>query len=114
MPILVGGHAKPALRRAARLGDGWITAGSDFDALVGLLEQLRGYLADYGRQGDPFEIRVMAPPEAYLVDGARRLRDLGATHVIYSPRNPYLEGDKPLDEKQDFIKRLTDEVLTKL
>jgi alkanesulfonate monooxygenase SsuD/methylene tetrahydromethanopterin reductase-like flavin-dependent oxidoreductase (luciferase family) len=28
VPLLVGGHAKPALRRAARLGDGWVSAGS--------------------------------------------------------------------------------------
>ena len=29
IPILIGGHAEPALRRAARLGDGWMHAGSD-------------------------------------------------------------------------------------
>ena len=27
VPILIGGHSKPALRRAARVGDGWISAG---------------------------------------------------------------------------------------
>ena len=32
IPILIGGHADVALRRAARLGDGWMHAGGDADA----------------------------------------------------------------------------------
>jgi alkanesulfonate monooxygenase SsuD/methylene tetrahydromethanopterin reductase-like flavin-dependent oxidoreductase (luciferase family) len=27
VPILIGGHSKLALKRAARVGDGWISAG---------------------------------------------------------------------------------------
>src|SRR5690606_15362152 len=35
VPILIGGHAEAALRRAARIGDGWMHAGSgDLDALL--------------------------------------------------------------------------------
>ena len=29
VPILIGGHSKLALKRAARVGDGWISAGLD-------------------------------------------------------------------------------------
>jgi probable F420-dependent oxidoreductase len=114
VPILIGGHAPPALRRAARLGDGWISAGSDFAALEEMLRTLRRLLAERGRDAARFEIHAMAPPEAYALAGARRLRDRGVTHAIYSPRNPYLDGDKPLAFKQDFVKRLGDEVLTRL
>ena len=34
IPIIVGGHAEPALRRAAR-NDGWIHGGGDLEALPG-------------------------------------------------------------------------------
>ena len=39
LPILVGGHATPALRRAAR-SDGWLHGGGDPADLPGLLERL--------------------------------------------------------------------------
>ena len=59
VPILIGGHSKPALTRAARLGDGWIAANTDFETLKSLLRQLdelrRAHGTD-GRQGlrDPW------------------------------------------------------------
>ena len=39
MPILLGGHADAALRRAARLCDGWMHGGGkdDLDALLAKL-----------------------------------------------------------------------------
>jgi probable F420-dependent oxidoreductase len=114
VPILVGGHSRPALRRAARLGDGWISAGSDLPALGALIGELRGYLREFGRDPERFEIHVMAPPECYELDGARRLRDLGVDSAIYAFRNPYVEPDIPLRRKREFIARLTDEVMAKL
>src|ERR671916_82779 len=40
IPILVGGHADRALRRAATLGDGWVHGGGDPAELPGLLDRL--------------------------------------------------------------------------
>ncbi|RMD82522.1 MAG: TIGR03619 family F420-dependent LLM class oxidoreductase, partial [Candidatus Dadabacteria bacterium] len=44
VPIIVGGHSKAALRRAARLGDGWCSANCTEADLKGLLDQLRELL----------------------------------------------------------------------
>ncbi|MFM9968176.1 MAG: LLM class flavin-dependent oxidoreductase [Burkholderiales bacterium] len=55
MPLIFGGHSEPALRRAVRMGDGWMAAGSTSTAesLVSL-KQIRGYLADAGREQSDF------------------------------------------------------------
>src|SRR5262249_51878785 len=40
LPILIGGHSEVALARAARLGDGWTSAGSSWEALQRMLKRL--------------------------------------------------------------------------
>jgi alkanesulfonate monooxygenase SsuD/methylene tetrahydromethanopterin reductase-like flavin-dependent oxidoreductase (luciferase family) len=42
IPVLIGGHSDAALRRAARLGDGWMHGGGDPADLPGLLARLAG------------------------------------------------------------------------
>src|SRR3546814_7185559 len=49
-PMWVGGVSEPALRRAARLGDGWISANMQpLDEIVALSDKYRGFCADEGR-----------------------------------------------------------------
>lgn len=113
IPILIGGHSEAALRRAARLGDGWMHAGSgDLDQLLRRLGELR---REYGRDKAPFEIHVISF-DAYTVDGIRRLEDCGVTDVIVGFRNVY---DKDTDtvtltEKIDALRRYADDVIAKV
>ena len=86
IPILIGGHAEPALRRAARLGDGWMHAGGDAADAGALLARLRELRREYGREREPFEIHVISL-DAYTRDGVRRLEDQGVTDVIVGFRN---------------------------
>jgi probable F420-dependent oxidoreductase len=53
IPIWFGGFQEPALRRAARLGDGFIFSGKR-PLLIEGAERLRGYLAEAGRESEPF------------------------------------------------------------
>jgi probable F420-dependent oxidoreductase len=113
VPILIGGHAKAAFRRAARLGDGWIHAGGDFATYTQLLGLMDEQLAAHDRSREGFEIHAMCP-ELFSLDGMRRLRDTGATHAIFVTRDPYTQPDQPLEVKQDFIKRMADEIVSQL
>src|SRR6185503_18050042 len=50
IPIWFGGSVEPALKRAAKLADGWMPAGrKPDDAMKKLVEQLEGFLHAAGR-----------------------------------------------------------------
>lgn len=80
-PILVGGESRRALRRAARLGDGWMSMPhSSLDSVRRQLDVLRAERTDAGRADEPFEITVCvldppAPEEisAWEAAGVHRL-----------------------------------------
>ena len=113
IPILVGGHAVPALRRAARLGDGWMHAGGDRGALVAAIARLRELRREYGREREPFEIHAIAL-DAYSVDGVRRLEDLGVTDAIVGFRNSYERDTQTLQQKLDALRGYADRVIAKV
>jgi probable F420-dependent oxidoreductase len=51
IPIIFGGHSAPALRRAVRMGDGWMAAGStSMEESLSQLAEIRGYLREAGRE----------------------------------------------------------------
>ena len=113
IPILIGGHSEPALRRAARLGDGWMHAGGDAEALSGFLARLAELRREYGRERDPFEIHVISM-DAYSVDGVRRLEDAGVTDLIVGFRNAYEKDTMPLEDKTTALRRYADSVIARL
>jgi probable F420-dependent oxidoreductase len=113
IPILIGGHAEPALRRAARIGDGWMHAGGDAAALHGYLKRLSELRREYGREREPFEVHVIAL-DAFTLDGVRRLRDLGVTDAIVGFRNAYEKDTMSLAQKTDALRRFADAVIAKV
>jgi probable F420-dependent oxidoreductase len=120
IPVLIGGHSDAALRRAARLGDGWMHGGGDpadlprlLDRLAELRRQDAGSGGDHSPRG--FEIHVISA-DAYTVDGVRRLAEQGVTDVIIGFRWPYATGPdtQPLGEKLDNLRRYADDVIAKM
>jgi probable F420-dependent oxidoreductase len=115
LPILVGGHAEPALRRAARLGDGWMHAGGDAAGLDACLARLWELRAEYGREGEPFEVHVISL-DGFSLDGVRRLEDKGVTDVVIGFRNSYTpEPDtQTLEDKLEPMRRFAEAVIQKV
>lgn len=114
VPILIGGHAKAALRRAARVADGFIHAGGTFESLAASVAEIEQYRKEYGREKVPFEYQSMSA-EAFSVDGVKKLEDLGIGEAIVAFRNPY-EGKadtQTLEEKIGMIRWFADNVIQK-
>src|SRR5262245_53267812 len=88
IPILLGGHADAMLRRAARLGDGWMHGGGDPANLPGLLARLAELRRAEGTADRPFQVHVIST-DAYSPEGVRRLEEQGVTDVIVGFRWPY-------------------------
>jgi alkanesulfonate monooxygenase SsuD/methylene tetrahydromethanopterin reductase-like flavin-dependent oxidoreductase (luciferase family) len=131
-PMWIGGESEPALRRVARLGDGWYPLGTNpqhpLDTLPRLragIEKMRQRVRDAGR--DPKRIAIAyrvarfgsnAPPktdqgERRLFSGApsdlagdlRAFRELGVTAVDFS------FVAKTVDETLAGMKRFREEVV---
>lgn len=113
LPILIGGHAEPALRRAAQLGDGWMHAGSDQATLDQLLARLGELRKEAGRERDPFEVHVISM-DAYTPDGVRRLEDMGVTDAIVGFRNAYEADTMPLEKKVAALEGFANAVIAKV
>jgi alkanesulfonate monooxygenase SsuD/methylene tetrahydromethanopterin reductase-like flavin-dependent oxidoreductase (luciferase family) len=91
VPILYGSHSDAGLKRAARLCDGWISAGGQMNELSDMIGKLKDYRKQYGREGAPFDIQIIGP-EVYNSDSIKRLEDMGANECLVGFRNAYAGG----------------------
>ena len=115
IPLLVGGHADAALRRAVRKGDGWMHAGGDGEELDRLLTRLAEIRKEEGDTRDDFEVHVISY-DAYTVDGVKRLEDKGVTDCIVGFRVPYIMGPdtEPIEKKIDALNGYADSIISKV
>ena len=113
-PIYVGGVSDAALRRAARLGDGWMGSGNTPEEVPGVLARLRALRRECGREHDPFT--PIVPLKARLdLDLLRRLeQEHGLTQTVSYPFQYALGPTSTLAAKRDFLRRTADELVSKL
>jgi probable F420-dependent oxidoreductase len=108
-PIEIGGVTPPALRRAGRLGDGWIEIGArdlvDLEEKVAVVEKHRH---DAGRDHMPFEVTTTGGL-ARDRESVRRCRDIGVTRIIATP--PPAGGRAGVEPVVDWTKRFADELI---
>jgi probable F420-dependent oxidoreductase len=109
LPILIGGHSKPALRRAARLGDGWMSAGGTVEENRAMIEMIQAFRREFGTSDRPFEIHA-GVMDWKDIDSMRRMIDIGATHIFTAPWDVY-SPPPTLEGKRDALRRFGDTVI---
>jgi probable F420-dependent oxidoreductase len=122
IPIYVGGTTKPALRRAARYGDGWLGIMHVTEEIEGLVAELNALRREFGREKEPFDIMLHCP-DAQTVDEIRRLEELGVTDLQVTPWTlPGIQAElgvsamreqPPLAVKLEAIKRYAEDIIAK-
>jgi len=84
VPILIGGHTEAALRRAARIGDGWMGVYYGLDELKAMAARLAGYRAEYGTTDRPFDVQAAIVDRLPTPDVCAELEEAGVTTLITS------------------------------
>ncbi len=113
IPIWIGGISDPAMRRAARLGDGWVTDLQTSEDIIRSIARIQGWRREYGREDLSFDV-MATPSDAWTVDGYKRLADAGVTHILTMPW-PFYHGETDeLDKKIDGVKRYADDIVAKM
>jgi probable F420-dependent oxidoreductase len=83
VPIYVGGTSELALRRAARLGDGWIGMYHPIEELAEINAFITAEREAVGRGDEPFDL-VASPPVIPDPDTVAALEDAGVTTILTS------------------------------
>ncbi|WP_372747567.1 LLM class F420-dependent oxidoreductase [Litorivivens sp.] len=113
IPIWVGGISDAAMKRAARLGDGWVTDLQTSDEIIECINKVNGYRKEYGRDHLPFSV-MATPSDAFTVDGYKKLEDNGVTHILTMPW-PFYHGETDdIDKKIDGVKRYAEDIIEKM
>ncbi len=100
IPIWMGGFSDPAFRRAARLGDGFMFAGT-VDVAVGGLGRIRRFAEEHGRDLDGFGLDLgilRATTVDATVAAIEEWRTAGGTHAtVVTMRKQFQSVDAHID-----------------
>lgn len=111
MPIYVGGHTEPALKRAARVGDGWASAMMKLSEIRETVDRLGELRAGYDRADEPFEIQAVCV-DRFGLAGYQEQAEAGVTDAITVPWMFDGHGfDAPIEAKTESIRKFATEVV---
>jgi probable F420-dependent oxidoreductase len=94
IPIHIGGHTTPSIRRAARRGDGWQPLGLWGEELEDALARLRGETEAIGRDPDALELTISALSSSATPETVDKLTAIGVHRLVVTCSEADLEAAK--------------------
>lgn len=113
VPIYLGGSSAPALRRTARMADGWIGNGNRVAEVPPLLARLAELRREYGRDQLPFET-VIGLTEAADVETYKRLQDCGMTAGVSAPFAFTVGWNSSIEQKRAAMEQFAEQYIQPL
>jgi probable F420-dependent oxidoreductase len=106
IPIIVGGYAEAAMRRAVRFGAGWYGFNRDIEGTKQMLAMLDAAFAKAGRKRNKaFEI-IITPPMSMAVDAMPAYAEIGVDRLLVNLGSQKPERvDQRLAEIGQLVKR---------
>jgi probable F420-dependent oxidoreductase len=103
IPIVVGGLSRPAIRRAARLGDGWFGPACPLEQAVAARDAILAERRTLGLDGRPFAVsaRIELPVER---DRVLRFFEAGFDHLVITGAKLAVRSE-PLSARLDALAR---------
>lgn len=90
IPIIVGGYADAAFRRAVQFGAGWYGFNLDVERAKGMLAKLDAAFAKAGKKRTADYQIIVTPPMSMTMDAMKGFADIGVHRVLVN-----LGGQKP-------------------
>jgi probable F420-dependent oxidoreductase len=111
VPIIMGGASKPALRRAALKGDGWVGSTFPLEENIRIKEELEQYRREFGREHLPFERhhRIVETP---IAKGIEKFRAAGLENLVitFDQIHPPTIKDRSTEAILKSLERVANEI----
>ena len=112
VPVVIGGHGRRSLERAARVGDGWTAAGCSVEELDHMLATLRSERTRSGRLHLPFQVHASISHDTGEAE-MDRLEGMGVTHVAVNWTDRYAVGrqDSSIERRLERVVEFGERVI---
>ena len=112
LPVIFGGESMPALRRVARLGNGWFGVKLNPEQAAAKIETLKSLLRERGRDIKEIEIIISPYENQVTAEDLRAYHELGVSEFVPFVRLP--GDDRKIPEALEQVARQWVEPASKL
>ena len=113
IPVLIGGQTGVALKRAARIGDGWVSSHNSIESLIEIVDRLHALRRELGTDDRPFTV-LGAINDFPTIDNVKRLEDAGVDAIATSAWMMRPDEVSSVDDKRRALEQFAEAYIAPL